>query len=96
MNLLLLLALSIPALSVPRIDEGLQKRNSWPWVGSFEMDDTECQHGVFNKSWPRPEIRHFDCHPFKHTTQIIGMCTSQTPPFVIVTRITIVSSPVGT
>ncbi len=87
MNFLLLLALSIPALSVPRIDESLEKRRAWPWVGCFELDDTECHHGVFNKSWPRPEIRDlYDCHPFEHTTQRIGMCTSQTPPYVLVTQ----------
>lgn len=96
-NFLLLLALSIPALSIPRIDRSLEKRHSYPWVGCFELDDTECHHGVFNKSWPRPEIRDlYDCHFFEHTTQRIGMCTSQTPPYVLVAQITIVSSPVGT
>lgn len=73
--LLLLLALSITALSLPSAKEDLEKRWSNPWIGSFPSDDGSCDNK--NLQGSRPEWTRA-CVAFQATTDRVGMF--QNPP----------------
>lgn len=68
--LLLLLALSITALSLPSAKEDLEKRWSNPWIGSFPSDDGSCNDK--NLEGSRPEWTRA-CVAFTATTDRVGM-----------------------
>ena len=43
-------------LSLPSAIENLDQRWTKPWIGSFELSDTECEHPLVNASYSRPEL----------------------------------------
>lgn len=67
---LLLLALSIPTLSLPSPNDNLHKRDTNAWIGAFSDTDVECQSGVVNTN--RPEMRIGKCVVFAPATQNVG------------------------
>lgn len=54
---LVLLALSLTTLTLSSVEEGLQKRWADPWIGSYELSDTNCTKAQVGY---RPEWGPFD------------------------------------
>ena len=71
---LLVLALGMRIFALPSTSNELTKRNSWPWIGSFQDNDTFCENGVINPGdiFERPELR-MGCFEINRTTQRIGL-----------------------
>ena len=64
---ILLLTLSNTVLCLPSTNELLEKRDTWPWIGSLDDSDSVCRNHV----GPRPEVRLY-CINFEPTTQNVG------------------------
>lgn len=70
---LLLLALSVKALSLPTTDEALEKRDDGAWIGSFEDADTTCSNSSnFMNSWPTYPLSDGVCVQFSPQDYTVG------------------------
>lgn len=70
---LLLLALSVGALSFPTTDEALEKRDYGAWIASFEDTDNTCSNSSdFVVSWPRNPLSDGVCVPYSCDSRMGG------------------------
>ena len=69
-QVLLILALSITALSLPSPNENLSKRDRYAWIGSFSDTDVDCQGNAVNGD--RLQMRIGECVPFTPAGQNVG------------------------